>query len=169
MRSLDLCFAFCAALAAASACFATPAAAKGEPNTVWVVGTGEKNGRDVTVRWRDVAPDVQAKATHALCAVVTWHFSKDASGKVLVDELARAFDFETTLEQALEKHGLGIEAVSLTDDEKREWTYYVSDRDKAAAAIDALKQDDPGIPVSYEIHPDPDWQGLQEVLGAVKQ
>ena len=152
--------------------FAAPPAshaAPGDPYAVWVVGTGEKNGKPVTVRWRDAAVDPSVKAAHALCAVVTWHFRKDASGRVPAEESERTWDFQITLEQQLEKDGLGIEAVSLTDEDKREWTYYVSDRAEAVAALDSIRREDPAAPISYEIHPDREWQALQETLGAVKE
>ena len=144
-------------------------AAPGDPYAVWVVGQGEKDGRAVTIRWRDASQQAGVKAAHRWCVEITWRFHRNADGKVPADESERALDFETGLEQAIKPPDLAIGVASITDDDKRVWIYYAADRDAFAAVLDGMKHDDPALPISYESRADGDWQAFQQVLGLVKE
>lgn len=140
-----------------------------KPYAVWVVGHGEKNGHPIMVRWRDKMPPADVKAAHPWCAEITWRFQHDASGNVPREETERAEDLETMLEQEIENPETAIQVAGFSDNEHRVWIYYADDRYKIEAALDTIKRDDASLPVSYEVHEDADWQGLQLVLGTVKE
>jgi hypothetical protein len=168
-RSTGFSLGLCAALTLAAA--ATTAWADEKPRkpyAVWVVGEGEKNGHPITVRWRDKMPDADFKATHPWCVEITWRFKRDASGKVPREETERASDLDTTLEQEIEGD-TATEVAGFSDGEHRVWIFYANDRYKVEAALDTMKRDDASLPISYEAHQDADWQGLQLVLGTVKE
>ena len=163
-------FRLCAGAALALAFGARPAiAAEQKPYAVWVVGEGEKNGHPITVRWRDKMPPTEVKAANPWCVEITWRYQHDASGKVTKEETERALDFETALEQDVDNPETAIQVAGLSDNDHRVWIYYANDRYKVEAALDAAKREDASLPISYETHEDKDWQGLQLVLGTVKQ
>ena len=159
----------CAAVLLAAAATAAPAdPTPHKPYAVWVIGEGEKDGHPTTVRWRDRMPDVDFKAAHPWCVEVTWRFRHDASGKVPREESERAADLDTDFEQAIESD-TATQVAGFTDNEKRVWIFYANDHYTVEAALDTMKRDDPSLPISYESHRDADWQGLQLVLGTVKE
>lgn len=160
----------CAAITLAAGAATASAAEKAhKPYAVWVVGEGEKNGHPVTVRWRDTMPDVDYKAAHPWCVEITWRFGHDAKGNVSREETERAADLDTMLDQEIENPEAATEVAGFSDNEHRVWIYYANDRYKIEAALDTIKRDDASLPISYETHEDKDWQGLQLVLGTVKE
>lgn len=169
-RSCDFLFGACTAIACTLLVASAPwVSAQGKPLAVWVVGKGEKNGHPIVIRWRDAMPDPSMRAAYPWCVEVSWQLRRDENGKVPSEEAERTWDFETTLKQQIEESGVATEIASITYDEKRVWLYYGADRDTLVASLDAMKHDDPGLPVSYEIHADREWQALQELLGTVKE
>lgn len=156
--------------AALALALVTPAAMAGEhkPYAVWVVGEGEKNGHPITVRWRDKMPDAEFRKLHPWCVEVTWRFPHDASGSVPKEETERALDLETTFEQEIEQPETAMLVAGFSDNDHRVWIFYATDRYKIEAALDTIKRDDASLPVSYEVHEDAEWKGLQLVLGTVK-
>ncbi len=168
-RRCDGLFRLFAGAAFALALAVRPAIAEEhKPFAVWVVGEGEKNGHPITVRWRDKMPPPEVKAANPWCVEITWRYQHDASGKVSKEETERALDFETALEQEVGNPETAIQVAGFSDDDHRVWIYYANDRYKIEAALDTAKRDDASLPVSYETHEDKDWQGLQLVLGTVK-
>ena len=163
---LNLCIA--AALTAPAAAAAADEKPH-KPYAVWVVGEGEKNGHPIKVRWRDHMPDAEFKAAHPWCVEITWRFQHDASGNVTREETERASDLDLMLEQEIEDPETATEVAGFSDNEHRVWIYYATDRYKIEAALDTMKRDDATLPVSYEMHEDAAWQGLQLVLGKVKE
>jgi uncharacterized protein DUF695 len=139
-----------------------------KPYAVWVVGEGEKNGHPIKVRWRDHMPDADFKVAHPWCVEITWRFAHDASGNVPREETERAADLDTALEQEIEGDE-ATEVAGFSDNDHRVWIFYANDRYKVEAALDTMKRDDATLPISYETHEDKDWQGLQLVLGTVKE
>jgi len=144
-------------------------AAEHKPYSVWVIGEGEKDGHPTTVRWRDKMPDAEFRKLHPWCVEITWRFQHDARGNVSKDETERALDFDTTLEQELENPETAMQVAGFSDNEHRVWIYYATDRYKIEAALDTLKRNDAALPVTYEAHQDPEWEGLALVLGTVKK
>ena len=170
-RSFGLSLSLCLAVAFNAAAAAPPASAEEKPHkpyAIWVVGKGEKNGQPVMVRWRDKMPDVDFKAAHPWCVEITWTFKHDATGKVPREEIDRATDLDTALEQELDGE-TATEVAGFSTDEKRVWIVYANDRYNVEAALDTMKRDDPTLPITYESHRDADWQGLALVLGTVKE
>jgi hypothetical protein len=168
-RSIGLTLALCAAGLFTAAAAKAPADEKPhKPYAVWVVGEGEKDGHPIKVRWRDHMPDVDFKAAHPWCVEVTWRFQHDASGKVTREEAERAADFDTSLEQELESDTV-TQVAGFSDNEHRVWIFYANDRYNVEAALDTMKRDDASLPISYESRSDAEWQGLQLVLGTVKE
>jgi len=158
-------------IAATSIAPAAAATADGKPHkpfAVWVVGEGEKNGHPIKVRWRDHMPDADFKVAHPWCVEITWKFQHDASGNVAREETERASDFDTMIEQEIEDES-ATEVAGFSDNDHRVWIVYANDRYKVEAALDTMKRDDATLPISYETHEDKDWQGLQLVLGTVKE
>jgi len=169
-RHRDGLFRLFAGVAFALALAARPAIAEEhKPYAVWVVGEGEKNGHPIMVRWRDKMPPAEVKAANPWCVEITWRYQHDASGKVPKEETERALDFETTLEQDVDNPDTAIQVAGFSDNDHRVWIYYANDRYKVEAALDTVKRDDASLPISYETHEDKDWQGLQLVLGTVKE
>jgi len=169
-RHCDGLFRLCAGAAFALALAARPSIAEEhKPYAVWVVGEGEKNGHPIMVRWRDKMPPAEVKAANPWCVEITWRYQHDASGKVPKEETERALDFETTLEQDVDNPDTAIQVAGFSDNDHRVWIYYANDRYKVEAALDTVKRDDASLPISYETHEDKDWQGLQLVLGTVKE
>lgn len=140
-----------------------------KPYAIWVVGEGERNGQPVMVRWRDKMPPPEVKAANPWCVEITWTYQHDASGKVTKEETERALDLDTTLAQEVDDPMTAVQVAGFSDKDKRVWIYYANDRYKIEAAIDAMKREDASLPVTYESHEDKDWQGLQLVLGSVKE
>jgi hypothetical protein len=167
-RSIGFSLALCAAVVLASGAAIASDEKPHKPYAVWVVGDGEKDGRPTTVRWRDTMPDAAFKAAHPWRIEVTWRFKKDASGKVPREETERATDLDTTLEQEIDSD-TATEVAGFSDGEQRVWMFYANDRAKVEAALDSMKHDDATLPISYASHEDRDWQGLQLVLGTVRE
>jgi hypothetical protein len=84
------------------------------------------------------------------------------------EETERATDFDTTIEQEIESD-TATEVAGFSDGEHRVWIFYANDRYRVQAELDTLLRDDPSLPISYDAHEDKDWQGLQLVLGTVKE
>jgi hypothetical protein len=169
-RRCDGLFRLLAGAAFALALAVRPAIAEEhKPFAVWVVGEGEKNGHPIMVRWRDKMPPPEVKAANPWCVEITWRYQHDASGKVSKEETERALDFETALEQEVDNPETAIQVAGFSDNDHRVWIYYANDRYKIEAALDTAKRDDASLPVTYETHEDKDWQGLQLVLGTVKE
>jgi hypothetical protein len=143
-------------------------AAEHKPYAIWVVGEGEKNGQPITVRWRDQMPPPEIRAANPWCVEITWRYQHDASGKVTREETERALDLDTTLAQEIDDPDTAVQVAGFSDQDHRVWIYYVNDRYKIEAALDAMQRADASLPISYETHEDKDWQGLQLVLGTVK-
>ena len=158
-----------AGAAFALALAAPPArAAEHKPYSVWVIGEGENDGHPTTVRWRDRMPAADFKAAHPWCVEITWRFKRDAGGQVSKEETERSNDFDTTLEQEIEPD-TATAVAGFSDGEHRVWLLYANDRHKVEAALDAMKREDPSLPVAYESHEDRNWDSLALVLGTVKK
>ena len=163
-------FRLCAGAAFALALAMRPAMAdERNPYAIWVVGEGEKNGQPIMVRWRDKMPPSDVKAANPWCVEITWRYQHDASGKVSKEETERALDLDTTLAQEIDNPDTAIQVAGFSDKDHRVWIYYANDRYKIEAALDAMKREDASLPLTYETHEDKDWQGLQLVLGTVKE
>jgi hypothetical protein len=140
-----------------------------KPYAVWVIGEGERNGQPIMVRWRDKMPPADVKAANPWCVEITWQYQHDASGKVTQEETDRALDLDTTLAQEIDNPDTAVQVAGFSDKDHRVWIYYANDRYKIESALDAMKREDASLPLTYESHEDKDWQGLQLVLGTVKE
>ena len=141
----------------------------GRPYAVWLVGAGERNGHEVAIRFRDIVPNAKLRAQYPWRVVIAWPLHRDASGGHVKDEIERTLDFDVTLEQRIESPDLALGVASVTDDDVRDWTYYATDRAKVIEALQAIKRDDPTLPIRWEVDPDREWTALQNVMDTLKE
>ncbi len=73
------------------------------------------------------------------------------------DETPDLDAIEARLEKDLEATRTGFPALVITTDGKREFVYYVCEREKASAAVDAVRAQSPSHQIIYGFVDDPTW------------
>jgi hypothetical protein len=131
-------------------------------NQWWLARTTE-NGNELLFRVRATFPDEATIARYPYLAIVDWVYQPRPDGMPNRDTSEQMYALEDLLEEKLENVGAATLAFTRTGNGKRQWNYYVADRNTFKAAISAETRDKHNFPVHIHFVSDPSWQALREV------
>jgi hypothetical protein len=83
-------------------------------------------------------PDESVRRNFSWLTVLTWNYSADSRGLPSHDEYQSMIELEDSIQSGLEKQGLCMQAISKTGNGKKEWVYYIRDRDEFIVAFNSV-------------------------------
>jgi hypothetical protein len=133
---------------------------------LWTIARTQEQGREVLLRFRSCIPPGVETGDYPHLVNIHWAFDGQASAGMPPPELhLRMRELEDLLE-ALEGPALGFLVVSITGNNRKEWVWYVADRDAYMKRVnEALAGGEP-YPVEFESVEDPAWSSYTSLLVA---
>ncbi|HEY0843834.1 MAG TPA: DUF695 domain-containing protein [Noviherbaspirillum sp.] len=135
----------------------------------WLVAEGQRNGFPIIVRAKAELPEHRIRKQYGWLTVITWTYSVESGGLPGADENQKMNNLEDTIESRLEATGLCMAVASRTGNGKKEWSYYVRDRDEFISAFNKVMHGKPRLPLTMHFYHDPAWQELNRLLDSVKR
>lgn len=151
-----------AALGVASSAHGASAVADSE----WWVARGEEKGKELIFRVRANLPDMAMLVRYSWLAVIEWDFVPKENGMPELDVSRQLYEFEDVLETKIESAGVCIQAFARTGNGKKQWSYYVADRDAFMASFNTAMKEKDRFPVQIHFYSDPGWSGLKDMHSA---
>jgi len=148
-----------AALGIASSAHGGSAVADSE----WWVARGEENGKELIFRVRATFPDDATVARYSWLAVIEWDFIPTTNGMPELNVSRQIYEFEDLLETKVESTGVCIQAFARTGNGKKEWNYYVADREAFMASFNNAMNGKERFPIQIHFYSDSGWSGLREM------
>jgi len=139
------------------------------PSDGWFAAKGETNGNLLIVRAKESLPDVNTRKVFPWLTVITWEYPLRSGGLPEPSVNDQIEVFESTTESKLEKAGLCVLAIIQTGNGKKEWSYYIQDREKFMEAFNKSFDGKPALPIKIEFYNDPDWKELEQLLAATNK
>ena len=132
----------------------------------WFVATAQENGNEVVYRIRGVLPSSNVVAEYPLLATVEWPYTARENGMPEPKVAREQYEFEDAIESKVESSGACIQAFTRTGNGKRQWKYYVSDKQGFVRRLEEIKSRSPGLQFSVSFEADPTWGALTELQNA---
>jgi hypothetical protein len=128
------------------------------PTDNWTVAQGVADGKPMIVRINAGAKKYVGHPELAAFLGVTVAFrSPNEHGFPSKDETPELDAIEARFDKDLEATRLAFPALVITTGGKREFVYYVLEREKPAAAVDAIRAQSPSHQITYGFVDDPTW------------
>jgi hypothetical protein len=155
------------------ACIGLAQTAIGEPIATtedsWFVAEAKVNGNPLIVRARNKLPNNDTRKDFIWLTTISWSYSLEPNGMPEREAQSRMNVLEDTIESQLERHGFCIQAISRTGNGKKEWSYYIRDREAFMEAFNKAMEGQLPFPIEINFFHDPQWLELNNLLMAVKK
>jgi uncharacterized protein DUF695 len=131
----------------------------------WTLARSDEDGKPVAFRFRSIVPAGVRTADYPHLINIYWRFDgTDTNGMPTPELYDRMARLETLLE-AIEGPGLGYLVLSITGNGRKEWIWYVADKDRYMARVnEVFSREAEPFPVEFESAPDPDWNSYTVLL-----
>jgi hypothetical protein len=99
---------------------------------------------------------------------ISWDYAPRDGGMPTTKVHKQMNDLEDAIEQKLEAAKLCIQTVSRTGNSKKQWEYYITDRDQFLKAFNEVMRGKPRLPIKIDFYQDADWQALRDLHRTIK-
>lgn len=131
----------------------------------WTFARMDEDGASIALRFRSAVPRGISTADYPWLINIYWPFEGNGNDGMPSPELYDRMARLETLLDALEGAGQGFLVLSVTGHNRKEWVWYVSDRDAyMARANQALSGEVEPFPLEFESSQDPTWSSFTVLL-----
>jgi hypothetical protein len=135
----------------------------------WFVAKGRENNFPLIIRARKEMPDIRIRQNFSWLAILAWDYSAKPNGMPEYETHQKMKGLENKLEAKLAKNGLCIQIFSRTGNGKKEWKYYITERERFMESFQKVSKGKFGNPVEITFYHDPDWQELNSMLKTIRK
>jgi hypothetical protein len=111
---------------------------------------------------------VASTPDHALVVRYRAAFPDWVSRRVWSNLVARHYEFEDTLQNAVESAHVGVLAIVITGEGRVEWLYYTPSHEQFMATLNTALNGKPALPLEISLEKDPDWINYTDYAGQGK-
>jgi hypothetical protein len=137
------------------------------PEDNWTLARTEEDGKPVAFRYRSMVPTDVRTADYPYLINIYWRFDGSSNDGMPAPEL---YDRMARLEKMLdpiEGSGMGYLVLSITGNNRKEWIWYVADKQRYMASVnEVLSEVAEPFPVEFESSHDPNWESFTVLLHA---
>jgi hypothetical protein len=135
----------------------------------WFVAKGRENNLPLIIRARKQMPDIRIRQNFSWLAILSWDYSAKPNGMPEYETYLKMTELENRLESKLAKNGICIQVISRTGNGKKEWKYYITERQRFLESFHKVAKGKVGMPVEITFYHDPDWQELNSMLKSIRK
>jgi hypothetical protein len=135
----------------------------------WVIARTEEQGSRVLFRYRAIAPARTTPVDYPDLINIYWRFDGSGSGGMPSSAMAdRMVSLEKLLD-TIEDPAVGFLMVAITGNNRKEWIWYVSNRDTFVTKLNGLLGGLEPFPIELEAGSDPNWDNYRHLLASVDE
>jgi hypothetical protein len=135
----------------------------------WVVAEGTVGDSRLIVRARASLPPAHVRKRLPWLVTIDWPYEPVPGGMPPEEDNQRMIQFEDLLEMGVEKPDRCLQFHSVTGGGKRQWEYYIRDRDEFTKDLNGALRGHPKFPISITFYSDPEWQAFADLLEELEE
>ena len=129
-----------------------------------VIAQGEEDGLPVLYRYIDETPSDERRQQLQWLTVIEWLYDREVrNGMPPEDVNAQMVVLEETIEDRVVEPGFCEHAVSRTGNGKKEFSYYIHDRDAFIERFNEALAGQPVYPIEITFFHDPEWKDFSMI------
>ena len=140
-----------------------------KPEDKWMVGRTEDAGQTVIIRALLALPDAASRKGFVWLMTISWDYTPREGGMPTTEVHKQMNDLEDAIEHKLEATKLCIQTLSRTGNGKKQWEYYITDREQFLKAFNELMRGKPQLPIKINFYEDANWQSLRDIHKATSK